>query len=487
MLDSVPCHARLGHARFAFTPGTEAEAQVILAQGAGAILHRLVSDQESEAALYAAKQVLDARLADAATRLSLPEGQGEALLDWLAETGAGLARRIEAAVRGEPRARRAVLRERAALALVAGAWCDTVSQPATQPGRAVNELLGQHYRWLGEGVIEKAVPELRRRAMNAAGVVLPGLIERSFAEKAMPAASTAMDAAYLVALSRYPANYLPEVVGTHLAYHGLALDTALFGVPAPFGAECLERLGRTYRNEIEGRPDAAELTGRMHRAVAVIVEIETRQAALLAELAEKTLAQNLDSQVAELVLRHAPMAGAHHRNVKLGGAAMSDIFAAPDVAIRSFMETFRKSFYLRTDKEGGCRFTRSLRFGGPMFGIFTAEEAAIFKAWADEIADNRDAPVVLMPARPDDPEGAALLERARTARPDGAVDAGSAAGRRPGAVLPPRQRRELPRHPSLARARAEEGLAIARGLVRARRGRALHGRQLLHLFARGVT
>ncbi len=464
MLDYVHGHVGPGLARFDFSPGTEAKAQAIMAGDAGAILHRLVSDQESEAALYAAKQMLDARLMDADRTLAKTAEHGAALLGRLARTGADLVQRIEAATVGAPRARRAVLRERAAMALVANAWCDTVSQPATQPGRAVNELLGQHFRWLGEGVIEKAVPELRRRAMNEAGVILPGLIEQSFAEKARPAAGTAMDAAYLVALSRYPANYLPEVVGTHLAYHALGLDAVLYGVPAPFGADDLVRLDRTFRDEIARHPKAADLAARMLRAAAVIVEMETRQAAFLAELAERTRGQNLDSQVADLVLRHAPMAGSHHRNVKLGGAAMSDIFAAPDVSIQSFIESFRKSFYLRADKEGGCRFTRSLKFGGPMFGIFTTEESATFKAWANEIAENRDAPVVLLSARPDDPHGVQLVERARAARPRGAVETGP----------PPADDRELffrlvnienfPAALPLARARAEEGLAIARGI-----------------------
>jgi len=466
MLDSGYCPARLDLTRFAFSPGAEAEAQVLLAQDAGMILHSLLRDQEGEGALYAAKQVIDARLAEAPDGVAAVEQRAdpEALLGWLAETGAALVARIEAAVAGTPRARRAILRERAALALAGNCWCDTVSQPATQPGRTANELLGQHFRWLGEGVIEAAVPELRRHAMNEAGVILPGLIELSFAEKAAPAAGTALAAAYLVALSRYPATYLPEVVGTHLAYHGLGLDAALLGVGTPFGVDDLLRLARTFLVEAEGDPKATELAARLRRAVAVVVAIETRQAALLAELAERTRAQNLDSQVAELVARHAPMAGSHHRNVKVGGAAMSDIFAAPDVSIQVFMERFRTSFYLRADRQGGCRFTRSIKFGGPMFGIFTAEEAATFKAWADEIAEAPDAPVVLMTVRPDDAEGEAALARVRAARPRGVVEAGP----------PPADDRELffrlvnienfPAVLPLARARAQAGLALARGL-----------------------
>ncbi|MGL4310639.1 MAG: iron-containing redox enzyme family protein [Paracoccaceae bacterium] len=470
MLDTGYSYACSGLKSFAFSRGVETAAQKVLARDAGMILHELLRDQETEAALYAAKQVLDWRLAFAPEHLQQitdcagPGCNAAALLDWLTAMGAALHDRIRTAMGTAVRARRAVLRERAAIGLVANCWCDTVSQPATQPGRAVNVLYGHHFRWLGEGVIEKAVPELRRRAMNEAGVILPALIERSFAEKAMPTTSTALAAAWMVALSRYPANYLPEVLGAHIAYHAIGLDAALFGVETPFGEDDLAALMETYLAEIDGHPDAPQLVGRILNAVALIADMEAQQSALLAEVAEKTLAQNLDSRVAELVARHAPMAGSHHREVKVGGAPMSETFASPDVPMQDFMEKFRKSFYLRNDKEGGCRFTRSLKFGGPMFGIFTAEEAQTFKDWADEIAETRDAPVVLMSARPDDPQGADDLTTLRAARPRDAVLS----------PPPPANDRELffrlvnvenfPSALPFARERAQQGLAVSRGL-----------------------
>jgi hypothetical protein len=361
-----------------------------------------------------------------------------------------------------PRVRRAVLRERAALALVANCWCDTVSQPATQPGVSVNALFAQHFAWLGDGVPERSMAELRTRVMNDAGLVLPALIDRGFTDKANPAIGTALHAAYLVALSRYPANYYPEVLGTHFAYHAIGLDTALFGVDSPIDGPALSALLETYLAESRGRADAPALIARLVQAAAVMLDLETRQAALLAEVAEKTARQNLDSRVAELVRRHAPMAGSHHRNVRVGGKPMADTFAGEEVDLQAFMEKFRKSFYLRRDAEGSCSFLRSLKFGGPMFGIFTPEESQLFEAWVRDAADNPAAPVILMSARPEDPDGPADLARLRAQTPrDVVLEA-----------APPADDRTLffqlvnienfPSALQVARARAQERLASAR-------------------------
>jgi hypothetical protein len=50
--------------------------------------------------------------------------------------------------------------------------------------------------------------------------------------------------------------------------------------------------------------------------------------------------------------------------------------------MHAFVRAFKGSWYLRKNADGSCRFLDALKFGGPMFGIFTEGEARILKEWA---------------------------------------------------------------------------------------------------------
>ena len=311
---------------------------------------------------------------------------------------------------------------------------------------------------------ERAMPELRTRAMNADDVILPNVMDQSFADKAEPTDSTALMAAYLASLSRYPANYYPETLGTHLAYHALGLDTALYGVGSPISSMDLSNLLETFLAELAGRSNARLLTDRLLHAVGVMIDLEDRQTALLEEVAHRTATQNLDSRVADLVRRHAPLASKHHDGIRIDGIPLSETFAARDAAevdLAEFMARFRKSFYLRKGRDGSCAFMRALKFGGPMFGVFTAEESRTFADWVQNVAEFPDAPVVLDAARPTDAKGRADLNVLRAGTPrDIILD-----------DTPPASDRELfyrlvnienfPATLAMARERAEAGLAAA--------------------------
>src|SRR5262249_16721603 len=93
---------------------------------------------------------------------------------------------------------------------------------------------------------------------------------------------------------------------------------------------------------------------------------------------------SLDAQVARVVARHAPFAGKQHRTVQVGGRRLTEWFADLDANLAAFVSSFRES-PLMAPRDGGCRFLRAIKFGGPMFGIFNEQEAATFQRWADAI------------------------------------------------------------------------------------------------------
>src|SRR5262249_58448903 len=50
-----------------------------------------------------------------------------------------------------------------------------------------------------------------------------------------------------------------------------------------------------------------------------------------------------------------------------------------------FLAEFREARQLRPSPDGGCRFLRAIKIGGPMFGIFDEREAAVFRAWVETV------------------------------------------------------------------------------------------------------
>lgn len=67
----------------------------------------------------------------------------------------------------------------------------------------------------------------------------------------------------------------------------------------------------------------------------------------------------------------------------------------------AFLSAFRRSPYLRQTAAlpGGCRFMRAIRFGGPMFGIFTRREADTLATWIAD-AQHQDRDISLTPFTP---------------------------------------------------------------------------------------
>lgn len=413
-----------------FSSGTEARAQAILARPPREIMHRLIVDQESEATLYAGLQLVDARLRQTpamlqSLRSTVVDRDGRfamaPLLAELKHRSVRLHRRVLEAIGTDPRLRRRVLTERAAIALTAGCWLDAISQPATQPDRAVNVLFGQHFRWLGQGTIEKSALESRRRALSDADVRLPSFMDESFAASADLSDSTALFVAFHVGLSRLAANAFPEIVGVHVAYHGLGIDDALLGQTPCIAGHDLVAAVEAFVDGLAHAPDRSARIDRFLGAVALMIEMEERHVGILVELATRSAGQSLDARVGELIERHAAMAGKHHDAVLIARRPMNDYFAGDVPDLAGFMEAFRRSGRVRMDGNGSCRFLDALKFGGPMFGIFSEDEARLLRDWVESLPDTLDKPLDLDSHRPHDPLAVADLDLIRSTRPTRAI------------------------------------------------------------------
>ena len=382
---------------FEFSPAAERGAAEILAGPPDAMFARLLADQESEAVLLASRRIIAGFLAHYAGAEDGAAADGAATDDGAAagrapESGAAVADEIAArvaATRDEraaaigalgdagAEAREAVLRQRAPLGLLGGCWLDVVSQPATQPSVIVNRLFAQHWALRGAGNPRRSLTGLRRARLERDGIYLPEIGAPDFLARAAARPLTALHGCFLLALSRLPASFLPELAGVHYAVLALGADDLLLGLPPLLAEPELREPLAAYA----GLAGPGEL-GRLRSGIDLALAMERDHVALLADLAAWHRGQSLESKVAAIVARHAPYAGAQHKDVRVGGRPLASTFTDPELDVAAFLAAFRESPQLRGTGDGLCRFTRAMKLGGPMFGIFSEAEAAVFARWA---------------------------------------------------------------------------------------------------------
>lgn len=374
--------AALPRRAFEFSRKAREEADAIIAQSPGALFQRLLRDQESEAVLLVARRVIDAYLRqhiDAAAELP-DDASADDIAAHVAQTRAELAATIGSLSNLEPGTRDVVLRQRAPLGLLGGCWLDVVSQPATQPSIVVNLLFKHHFTHRGEGNPRRCLHYLRRRQMEEAGVYLPEIAAADFLSRAGARPLTALHGSFYLALSRLPANFLPELVGVHYVFHALGVDDLLLGMAPMLAEGTLRGLLAAYL-DLAGPAERP----RLHAGIRLVLALEREHVAMLAELAAWHQGLSLESKVAAIVARHAPFSGGHHKDVRVGERLLADSFGDPDLDVAKFLAEFREARQLRRTRDGLSRFVKAIKFGGPMFGIFDEHEAAVFRAWVESV------------------------------------------------------------------------------------------------------
>lgn len=439
--------AALPRRPFEFSAQARDAAGRLLALEPEELFRRLLSDQESEAALLAARRILHAFLqgqASAADSVAYhdsnsdsgitADADSDAIAARVSSVGTALHARLDAlaaATSADSETRNAILRQRAPITLLAGCWLDVLSQPATQPSVIVNRLFAQYYALRGSGDPLRACHHRRRRALEDAGIQLPDIGAAGFPAAAEARPLTALHASCYLAFSRLPANFLPELLGLHYTHFALGIDDRLLRLAPPLPEPDLRALLAEYLR-LAGPDERARLSDGVRLALA----LEQEHVALLTELAAWHGGRSLESKVTMIVARHAPLAGSQHGGVRIsGGKRLTEAFTDPDMDLAGFLREFRESPQLRVGHDGGeSRFIRAIKFGGPMFGIFDAQEAAVLKQWVASVQAGERPLIELTPNTVGDEHAARRRAALSTSYPDDVVITG---------VPVPRDDREL--------------------------------------------
>jgi hypothetical protein len=395
--------------RFTFSPTTPAQAQPLLAAGPHRLYQELLTDQESELTHYLARVVLEAFLGE-------PADHGEVTAAGLTRAREELHARLDRVLAEHPTGRGDVLRERAPLSLLGDCWLATVSQPATQPAPVVNDLFRLHFANRGRGDTRDDQVARRRQALAAALPDLPHPSASDFLQRCSASALTAWQGVCYLALSRLPGTFLPELIGLHWAHHELGIDDHLLGL-APTGPKPdVHAVVRRFCAESD-----QQVLARLHRGADLAIALEREHVALLGELADQSATASLDARVVRVIARHAAYAGRQHRSVTVGGTRLTDLLPPDGSDPVALMRALRSSRQVKPMRGGVARFLRAIRFGGPMFGIFDADEAALFEQWIDAISSGVPADPEPVPPPLGEAEAARYADAVATARPDDVV------------------------------------------------------------------
>lgn len=408
--------AALPRLPFEFDAAAWREADEVCALEPAALFHRLLRDQEAESTLLVARRVLDAFLGADVPGGAPPE-DADGIAAHVATARTALAEAIGSLAAAKPHVREAVLRQRAPLGLLGGCWLDVLSQPATQPSVIVNRLFAQYYTLRGRENPRRSAHQARRRVLEGHDVLLPEIGAADFLAKAGARPLTALHGAFYLALSRLPANFLPEVVGVHYVFHALGVDDLLYGTAPPLEEPELRSMLAAYL-DLAGPAERR----RVSTAVRLTLALEREHVDLLAEHAAWHDGRSLESRVAEVVARHAPMAGTQHQDVRVGGRLLTETFAG-DLDIAAFLAEFRESRHVTGEPS---RFIEAIRFGGPMYGIFDEREAAVFKAWVESVHAGERPRIEIAADTSGDERAAAWREAVARSAPADVVEAEAA-------------------------------------------------------------
>ncbi|MFD7659915.1 iron-containing redox enzyme family protein [Actinosynnema sp. NPDC059797] len=320
--------------------------------------------------------------------------------EWAVEEG----RRFREVLGGPDRgsARDRVLNNCAPLALSAGAWLQWLSSA----GNAETDLalrvlalyaqdVGVGYPHADRGSDYRAVLRAHRLLDEAPGVRLAGSDQVESFSFRLPA--------LLLAMSRLPELFLPELVGADLHLRAVGLLPPLAGLdPADLGvpAETLDlgaRRREDPRTALELSLSAAEavLDGGAgdrlrHGFRWAGQELRTWCAALLRET---ELATHPDYDMWRLIWARARQAAVYHADFPLEGRPLAEWFADVDAGPGAFLDALARSTLVRPGRPDRSPLLRGL-IGekGRMFRIFTDDEVAVLRRWIAGLSPDGSAP-----------------------------------------------------------------------------------------------
>ena len=267
----------------------------------------------------------------------------------------------------------------APLALLEGAWLQSVAVAGNSHLEAVNRLLACQLTLLGRD--EADSPAFAYRAwLGQCQLGMPEVTAWQFAQDPRIGAPALYFSCLQLALGLHAASFFPEVLGFTLAYSRSGSPWKLPALPPPQRNAILAALARQLAYALQTFPAGHPQRTRIGKGFALYQQYEGEYCAGLRRFSR--IRPGLGDSVADIFRRKLRFARGYHAGVQLGGRGLEQWLDAHPFDAQGFLAAFASSVYCQGD-QGQRPFDRLTDFGGPMFGVFAAGELELINAWLE--------------------------------------------------------------------------------------------------------
>jgi len=271
--------------------------------------------------------------------------------------------------------------------LLEGAWLARASQPATGHLPVHSHLFALYCRIIGLEDDSPSLPLHFRALLTGLGISLPPLSSPSFFNnRRFPEFALHIPCIQLGLMHR-PRTFFPELLGYTLAHYWLDSDwwASLVGPPEAAWTSARERFlddarplaSAALESYVREQGTSERLSAGWH------LYRHAFESLLRDFAASRNRHQTAADAMADIVRAKRPYAVAYHRRVMLQERSLDQWLAQGEDDPGPLLEALRDSPYVDMQCPVAGRLIRAMDFGGPMFGVFSAEERRLCLNWIE--------------------------------------------------------------------------------------------------------
>jgi hypothetical protein len=303
---------------------------------------------------------------------------------------------------------RYILLQYAPNTLVDGCWLQDISLASTNHTEVTTRLFQLYAEKIGDGLTKKHYGNLYQDLLCSADLYLPEANTRLFSTKKEIGDVAFTLPVFQLALSSFPRLYLPEIIGFTLGHFCNPQDRLLITLSdqlqqqgydnrycqryisseqAGENTQLIQEIVSLYLNDCKDENERQQHWKRIWKGLVVHTVINEHWLKDLHDAIRYPRKRTPHDKMVALMQDKVPYARNMHRHQKLGGKLINDWFAQKPFDAEACLKALANSPYINIMQPEKSRFiTRSIKFGGPMFRIFTPTEQQVITEWIKSLA-----------------------------------------------------------------------------------------------------